>query len=69
MTMLNLRFPANAQFFAFSIIKIVNVDILDPDLINPLLGLNFQRDYEMISIWEEVMTKNPNQFNFLLPSI
>jgi len=53
MSMLNLRFPANAQFFAFSIMQIVNVDILDPDLINPMLGLNFQRDYELINIWQE----------------
>jgi len=67
--MLNLSFPANAQFFAFSILRIVNVDILDPDLINPILGLNFERDEEMISVWEQVMSINPLYSNYLTPSI
>ena len=48
MTMLNLRFPANAQSFSFSVITIANVDILDPELINSILRFNFTRDYEVI---------------------
>ena len=36
-TMMNLQYPANAQVFSAAVINILNVDILDPSLINDLL--------------------------------
>ena len=55
MTMINQRFPANAQVFVQTVISILNVDILSPDLINDRL-FNFQYD-------ETLMESLSNDFN------
>ena len=35
---------------ASAIISIINMDLIDPDLINYYLGLNFDRDEEIVSV-------------------
>ena len=37
--MMNLNYPANAQVLSFAIIQILNLDIIDPELINEMLDL------------------------------
>ena len=40
--MMNLNYPANAQILSFAIIQILNVDIIDPTIINDWLKLNLR---------------------------
>ena len=35
--MLNINFPANATFLTYAVSKIINLDILDPELIGNFL--------------------------------
>lgn len=46
--MMNLPYPPNAQMFAQQIIKILNIDVLDPEYIYDLLRLNFDSEDELI---------------------
>ena len=36
-TMLNIQYPANAMFLSSTVIKIINLDLLDPDLLGQIL--------------------------------
>ena len=66
MTMINQRFPANAQFFVNTLINILNVDILSPDLINNWL-FNFKYDHTLVQILND--HRNKGQHNFIIPPI
>jgi hypothetical protein len=46
-TMLNVYFPANASLVSAFIIKILNVDLISPEIVNELL-FDFTRDYQLI---------------------
>ena len=43
-TMMNLEYPGNAQMLAYAIIQVINIEILSPELIYNLLGLDFEGD-------------------------
>lgn len=44
-TMMNLKYPGNAQFYASQIISLLNVDVLEPEEINAFFGFDFSGDY------------------------
>ena len=48
-TMMNLSYPANAAFCANTIVSILNVDVLSPDMINNAL-FNFTSDESLMEI-------------------
>ena len=68
MTMINQRFPANAQFFVNTIIGILNVDILSPDFLNNLL-FKFKRDMNLMAILTDEKNNTFAYLNILIPSI
>ena len=37
---MNLTYPGNAQVLASTLIEILNLDLVDPDMVNQWIGLN-----------------------------
>ena len=68
MTMINQRFPANAQLFVNTIIGILNVDILNPDFLNDML-FNFDRDQQLMEILKDEKNTTYADLNILIPSL
>lgn len=50
-TMMNIEYPANAQFASHTIIDILNADVLNPELVYNLL-FNFNFDLQLDSLLE-----------------
>jgi hypothetical protein len=66
-TMMNLDYPANAAFFADTIISILNVDVLSPELITDAY-FNFTSDEQLMEILNDPNSTYSDQ-NILIPSI
>lgn len=49
--MMNIEYPANAQFAASTIIEILNADVLNPQLLHDLM-FDFENDWDLERILE-----------------
>lgn len=48
-TMMNLKYPGNAQMIASAIIKILNMDLINPEIVYNLFGLDFEADEDIMT--------------------
>ena len=55
-TLLSIEFPQNAMLVNQMIVEILTVDILEPDYVHEMLGLNFRADLE---VGEQLATITP----------
>jgi hypothetical protein len=65
--MMNLDYPANAEFFANTIISILNVDVLSPEYINQAL-FNFTSDESLMQLLNDP-NSTYSYLNILIPTI
>lgn len=46
--MINVQYPANAQFLASQVMNILNVDVLNPEYAYDVLNFDFDPEYDLI---------------------